>query len=72
MVLKIYDRIIHYNISPSYSILTTINRLIDKRNSKIDNPESIQNILESINDNKKVNYLFINKKCSTISIKTLN
>ena len=49
MALKIYERIIHYNISPSYSILTTINRLIDKINSKNKVPQSIQSIIQSIN-----------------------
>jgi len=49
MVLKIYERIIHYNISPSYSILTTINRLVDKINSKNITPQSIQSIIDSIN-----------------------
>jgi len=46
MVLKLYERLIHYRLNPNYLICTTVMRLIDKKTSSNSKQNNNQNILE--------------------------
>jgi hypothetical protein len=46
MIFKLYERLLHYRLNPSFAIISIVMRLVDKKSKNIQITNQIQNIIK--------------------------